>query len=211
MEARDLLWGVRLGGEQQWVGIGILYVRHVGYILKVKVLVALVCPTLCDTTDCRLPGSAVLGIPQARILEWVAISFSRVPSQPRDWTYVSCITGRFFTIWATREAHIVNFIKLPGDTWPWSFHICSFIGVPWESNWITTSPSTNWWDIWSAYTQVTGGMDEPAGFQTFRILFHSSMCINIQNIFVEHLALFARHHFRPAFMEFTFYSFGSEY
>jgi len=84
MEARDLLWGVRLGGEQEGVGIGILYVRHVGYILKVKVLVALVCPTLCDTTDCRLPGSAVLGILQARILEWVAISFSRVPSQPRD-------------------------------------------------------------------------------------------------------------------------------
>ena len=105
----------------------------------------------------------------------------------------------------------MNFIKLPGDTWPWLFHICSFIGVPWESNWITTSPSTNWWDIWSAYTQVTGGMDEPAGFQTFRILFHSFMCINIQNIFIEHLALFSRHRFRPAFMEFTFYSFGSEY
>ena len=69
MEARDLLWGVRLGGEQEWVGIGILYVRHVGYILKVKALVAQLCPTLCDTTDCRLPGSAVLGILQARILE----------------------------------------------------------------------------------------------------------------------------------------------
>ena len=48
------------------------------------------------------PGKRIL---QARILEWVAISFSRGSSQPRDWTLVSCIEGRFFTIWATREAH----------------------------------------------------------------------------------------------------------
>ena len=41
---------------------------------------------------------------QARILKWVAISFSRVSSQPRDQTLVSCIAGRFFTVWATREA-----------------------------------------------------------------------------------------------------------
>ena len=40
----------------------------------------------------------------ARILEWVAIPFSRGSSWPRDWTLVSCIAGRFFTIWATREA-----------------------------------------------------------------------------------------------------------
>ena len=43
------------------------------------------------------------GILQARILEWIAISFSRGSSQPRDWTQVSCIVGRFITIWATRE------------------------------------------------------------------------------------------------------------
>ena len=41
---------------------------------------------------------------QAGILEWVAISFSRGSSQPRDWTQLSCIAGRFFTDWATREA-----------------------------------------------------------------------------------------------------------
>ena len=45
----------------------------------------------------------VHGIHQARILEWVAIPFSRGSSQPRNWTQVSCIEGRFFTIWATRE------------------------------------------------------------------------------------------------------------
>ena len=41
---------------------------------------------------------------QARILEWASIPFSRGSSQPRDWTWVSCIVGGFFTIWATREA-----------------------------------------------------------------------------------------------------------
>ena len=71
--------------------------------LKVKVLVAQSCPTLCDPRDCSLPGSSVHGILQARILEWVAIPFSRGPSQPRDWTQVSCIAGKFFTIWATGE------------------------------------------------------------------------------------------------------------
>ena len=71
--------------------------------LKVKVLVAQSCPTLCDPRDCSLPGSSVHGILQARILEWVSIPFSRGPSQPRDWTQVSCIAGKFFTIWATGE------------------------------------------------------------------------------------------------------------
>ena len=54
--------------------------------------------------DCSLPGSSVHGILQARILELVAISSSRGSSQPRDWTWVSCIAGRFFANWATIEA-----------------------------------------------------------------------------------------------------------
>ena len=52
----------------------------------------------------NLPGSSVHGILQVRILEWVAISFSGGSSQPGDQTQVSCIAGRFFTNWATREA-----------------------------------------------------------------------------------------------------------
>ena len=62
------------------------------------------CLTLCNSMDCNLPGSSVYGILQARILEWIAVPFSRGSSQPRDWTQVSCTAGRFFTIWATREA-----------------------------------------------------------------------------------------------------------
>ena len=56
--------------------------------------------------DCSLPGSSVHGILQAGILAWVAISFSRGTSWPRDHTWVSCITGRFFTVWANREAQL---------------------------------------------------------------------------------------------------------
>ena len=55
------------------------------------------CPTLSDPMDSNLPGSSIHGIFQARILEWVAIFFSRGFSQPRNRTQVSRIAGRFFT------------------------------------------------------------------------------------------------------------------
>ena len=67
-------------------------------------LVAQSCPTLCDPMDSSPPGSSVHGILQARILEWVAIPFFRKSSQPSDLTQAFCTAGRFFTIWATREA-----------------------------------------------------------------------------------------------------------
>ena len=63
-----------------------------------------VCPALCDPMDCSAPGSSVRRIFQARILEWVAISFSRGSSWPRDWTQVSCIGRRIFYHGATWEA-----------------------------------------------------------------------------------------------------------
>ena len=67
--------------------------------------VAQLCLTLCDPMDCSLPGSSVHGIFQARVLEWVAISFLRRSSWPKDQTQGSRIVGRRFTIWATREVH----------------------------------------------------------------------------------------------------------
>ena len=57
----------------------------------------------CDPMNCSLSGSSVHGILQVRILEWVAIPFSRQSSWPRDRTWVSYIARRFFTIWTTRE------------------------------------------------------------------------------------------------------------
>ena len=81
-------------------------------LCKVKVLVAQLCPTLCDPMNYSLPGSSVHGIVHVRILEWVAIPFSRASSQPRDRIQVSCIAGRFFTIWDTREAPESNYTPI---------------------------------------------------------------------------------------------------
>ena len=91
--------------------------------------------------DCSPPGSSVHGILLARILEWVAIPFSKWSSQPGDQTWVSCIAGRFFTIWTTREAHqdrikgtglFGNIFKIFSlGLWLISEQICwSFSGLP---------------------------------------------------------------------------------
>ena len=70
----------------------------------VCVLVSQLCLTLCDPMDYSSSDSSVHGILQSRILDWVAIPFSSKTSQPKDQSQISCITGRFFTIWAAREA-----------------------------------------------------------------------------------------------------------
>ena len=71
---------------------------------------------LCDPVDCSPPGSSVHGISQARIQEWVAISFSRGSSWPRDPTHVSCTASGLFTVWATREA------QRSGQCYNWGCH-----------------------------------------------------------------------------------------
>ena len=65
-------------------------------------LVAQSCLTLYSSMDCSLPDSSVSGILEARIMEWVAIPFSGGSSWTRNWTQVSCIVGRYFTVSATR-------------------------------------------------------------------------------------------------------------
>ena len=89
-------------------------------------VVAQSCLTLCNPMDCSLPGSSTHGIFQARILEWVANSFSRGTSQPRDWTLVSSTTGRLFIVWATREVlrntnqvSLVHILKNPREEFCW--------------------------------------------------------------------------------------------
>ena len=67
-------------------------------------------PTLCDPLDCSLPGSSVHGISQARVLEWVAIPFSRGSSRPRDGTpvsWVTCIARWILYHWATRKLYLL--------------------------------------------------------------------------------------------------------
>ena len=76
-------------------------------------LVAKPCPTLCNPKDYSPPGSSVRGISLARIMEWAAMSFSRGSSQTRDRTHISFTAGEFFTVWATREASLVQGWSLP--------------------------------------------------------------------------------------------------
>ena len=69
--------------------------------MKDNRVVGLLCLTLRDSMGCRPPVSSIHGILQAIILEWAAIPSSRGSSWPMDQTWVSCIAGGFFAIWAT--------------------------------------------------------------------------------------------------------------
>ena len=75
---------------------------------KVNVLVTQSCLTLYDPMDWNSLGSSAHGLLQARIPEWVTIPFSMGSSLPRDWTQVSCIVHRFFTIWVTRRGRLLK-------------------------------------------------------------------------------------------------------
>ena len=93
------------------------------------------CPTLCNPVDCSPPGSSVHGILQARILEWVAISFSRGSSRPRDWTWVSCFAGRRFIL-INIYIYLLIYLDVLGLCSTWDLgsslqHTGSLV-VPWE-------------------------------------------------------------------------------
>ena len=98
---------------QRWVSL----FKYAYYHIWIKVLVAQLYLILCDPMDCSPSGFSVHGIFQARILEWVSISFSRGSSQSKDQTWVSCTASWFFTVWVTKEApyniwHTVKYIWL---------------------------------------------------------------------------------------------------
>ena len=106
--AWEIPWTEEPGGlqslESQRVGHNWVTKHSTAQSIKMNMcFIAQLYLTLCDPMDCRLPGSPVHGILQARILDWVSIPFSRGSSLPRDWTQVSCTADRFFTFWATRE------------------------------------------------------------------------------------------------------------
>ena len=119
-----------------------------GFTVKSESGVAQLCPTLRDPMDCSLPGSSVHGIFQARILEWVAISFSRKSSRPRDWTQVSHIVGRCFTVWATREVLCIKmyFEDFPGGSAAKALH-SQYRGPgfdPWSGKKIPHATTKSW-------------------------------------------------------------------
>ena len=85
----------------------------------VCVLVTQSCLTLCNTVDYSPPGSSDNGILPVRILEWVAIPFSRGFSQPRDWILFSHIVGRFFTIWTISQS-VSQSVQSLSRVWLWT-------------------------------------------------------------------------------------------
>ena len=120
--------------------------------------------------DCSLPGSSIRGIFQARILEWVAISFSRESSQPRDWTQVFHTAGRLFTVWATREALLLlllshsSRVRPSATPWTATFQAPLPMGFSRQKYWsgvplpsLQASPSwcynvKQYWGSWKGWT-----------------------------------------------------------
>ena len=94
------------------------------------------CSTLCDPINCSSPGFSVHGNLQTRILEWVAILFFR---ESKNWTWVSCLAGGFFTVWVTREgwwaSQVALVVKdLPTDAADARFN--PWVGkMPWNRKW----------------------------------------------------------------------------
>ena len=111
------------------------------FVLKNWMKVAQSCLTLCDPMD-----YTVHGILQARILEWVAIPFSRGSSRPRDWTQVSRIAGGFFTSWATRSGceNTMNTLNTSLSTFSCSEHV--YFGVE-PSNEKNDCKQGMWWNL----------------------------------------------------------------
>ena len=86
---------------------------------KEKVKVAQLWPVLCESMDCKLPGSSIHGILQARILVWVNNPFSSLSSWSTIWTGISCIEGGFFTSWVTMEAIQESWVQYQVRKIPW--------------------------------------------------------------------------------------------
>ena len=105
---------------------------------SIKALATQSCLTLCNPMDWGLPDSSAHGILQARILEWAAIPFSRGSSQPSDWTQVSSIAGRFFTISGIRETPIRTG-KSPKFMW-----LALFRNIRWK-DWCRSSNTLVTW------------------------------------------------------------------
>ena len=111
--------------------LGIFQARLLGWVFFAAAAAAKSlqsCPTLCNPIDGSPLGSPIPGILQARVLEWVIIAFSRGSSQPRYQIQVSCIAGRRFNLWATREAQNITLSPFFGRGWV--ARILEWVAIP---------------------------------------------------------------------------------
>ena len=139
-----------------------------------KVLVAQLCPILCNPMVYSPSGSSVHGIIHARILEWVAISFSRSSSQLKDWTQVSCIAGIFFTCKPPGKPPKKQEHTMLAGNWSrsplWEARILP-LNQPFQSAGINSPPDCEFnqcrWDLWisSIIWKLVRNAKPPAPFQ----------------------------------------------
>ena len=113
------------------------------------------CPTLCNPMDCSPPGSSVHGFLQTRILQWVAMPFSRRSSWPRDQTHISCI-GRQVLLPLSHQGsfHSLAFSR---TSWSWNHTVGSsfrLASLPWQSAFVNMSPPS-FWDLLSSVLSST--------------------------------------------------------
>ena len=132
--------------------------------------------------DCSSPGPSVHRILQARLLEWVAIPFSRGSSRPWDWTCVSCIAGRCFTAWVIREDRwLIPYLKTLLNS-PWS---CRDSSQREESSLLVSFPN------FTHFPPVRrGSLHEPSfDFQVLSISEHSWDFITLKSSCVTQIGL----------------------
>ena len=102
---RPIGYGHALSRTEEGTGLGVGVSLYLGSCVC---SVAKSCPTLLYPTDCSPPGSSAHGISQARILKWVAISFSKGSSPPKDWTRVSCIGRWILPLSLLESPHVLD-------------------------------------------------------------------------------------------------------
>ena len=138
---KQLIWA-KFGWIVIFVSVGLTYESTVLFWLEWKLLVTQSHITLWDLMDCSPPGSSVHGILQARILELVAILFSRESSWCSNQTRISCIAGRFFAAWATKEDP--SGWRLDNIGWlQMEWFACALCGLSSRLAW---GPSYGWWE-----------------------------------------------------------------